>query len=173
MNSLYEKFSQEHWQTLTKRAQRVQQAAQQIETRQLVEILTVQLGDENYAIPIKDIRAVYEDIAVTEIPGVPGHIAGIANIRGQLVTVLDLASILEVELDSEQFSLVMLDAKDMNVVVSVQTVKEVTEFVANELKPLPDGHKALFIQGVMSDGTAVLDIAKIIADESLNVDQQQ
>jgi purine-binding chemotaxis protein CheW len=172
MTNLYEKFSEKEWQLLEARARRVERAAQQVETRHLIDVLTVQLHSESYAIPVNEIRAVYEDISITELPGVPAHIAGIANIRGQLVTVLDLAHILAIGGEkSEKYALLLLDFDEMHAAIRVEQVSEVAQLALDELNTIP-GETKPFIQGVLSDGTALLNLQQLVDGSSLLVDQQ-
>lgn len=53
--------------------------------------LAFQLGDEHYLAPRADVREVMESPAVTRVPGARPWLVGIANVRGELLPVVDLA----------------------------------------------------------------------------------
>lgn len=174
--TVYHEFSEKHADLLKKRARRVERAAQQVETRQLLEVLVVHLYGEKYAVPITAVQAVYEKIAITRLPDVPAHIAGIANVRGQLVTVLDLAQILEVPVagTDEQQTLVMLTYEDAHIAILVQKVGEVNNLPVEELTPV-SGTNAKhddYLQGVLVDGTVLLNLQQLLDDPTLVVNQE-
>ncbi len=58
-----------------------------VETQQMV---TFELDKEEYASNIGDLREIIKIRNIVPIPGAPGFIAGILNIRGQIVVVIDL-----------------------------------------------------------------------------------
>ena len=52
--------------------------------------LAFQLGDERYLAPRADVREVMEPPSVTRVPGARPWLVGIANVRGELLPVVDL-----------------------------------------------------------------------------------
>lgn len=174
--NIYDQFSEKHQDLLQKRARRVERAAQQVETRQLLEVLIIHLYSEKYAVPITEIQAVYEQIPVTYLPDVPSHIAGIANVRGQLVTVLDMARILEIPIPNadEQQTLVMLTYEDAYIALLVQKVGEVSNLPIEELTPVSGANAkhSSYLQGVLADGTVLLNLQQLLDDPALEVSQE-
>lgn len=175
MTKFYEEFDEKQWQLLEARARRVEQSAQQNDKRDLFEVLTVHVGDETYAISVKAIRAVYESVAVIELPGVPQHIAGIANIRGQLVTVMDLRHILDIAQSHtlETSAVITLAFEDMQAGLLVDEVSEVSSISMDDLSTLPVAttNNTTYMKGSLSDGTILLDLTAMLHDKSLVVDQ--
>lgn len=58
-----------------------------VETKQMV---TFELDKEEYASDIGDLREIIKTRDIVPIPGAPAFIAGILNVRGQIVVVIDL-----------------------------------------------------------------------------------
>lgn len=175
MTSLYEKFNEKQWELLEARAKRVERAVQQQETQQLIEVIFVRLRNESYALPVAAVMAVHEHTSLTRLPGAPIHIAGIANVRGQIVTVLDLGHILGVpltEAESTEKALVLLSFDDSHTALLVDRVLEVTNITNEDLSPLPitDSHQQGYLRGVLENGTVLLDLETIISDPALIVD---
>lgn len=56
--------------------------------------LRVTAAGEHYALPVARVLEVVETGDVTPVAGAPATIAGVRNLRGQLVPVLDLAAVL-------------------------------------------------------------------------------
>lgn len=48
------------------------------------------IGDNLFGIDIRLIREINRDIAITQVDRAPAHMAGLLNLRGQIVTVLDI-----------------------------------------------------------------------------------
>jgi purine-binding chemotaxis protein CheW len=55
--------------------------------------LVVESRNDRFAIPVSQVREVVRAHAIRRVPGAPGQQAGIINVRGAIVTVLDLAAL--------------------------------------------------------------------------------
>jgi len=60
------------------------------ELRLARDVLTFHVSDEEYGIGIEHIREIIKHRVVTEVPRVPGFVAGIIAVRGLVMPVLDL-----------------------------------------------------------------------------------
>lgn len=56
------------------------------------QVLIVRAGGQLYALPSEHVREITSPPPMTRLPGAPGDILGLANLRGQFFTVLDLAA---------------------------------------------------------------------------------
>lgn len=52
--------------------------------------LCFSLGSEEYAIPLLNVREVIAIPAITKLPSTPPFILGVTNLRGQIISVMDL-----------------------------------------------------------------------------------
>lgn len=52
--------------------------------------LTFLLGNEEYAIPVHDVREIVGPLPVTPVPGTAHHVLGVINLRGKVIPVIDL-----------------------------------------------------------------------------------
>jgi purine-binding chemotaxis protein CheW len=59
--------------------------------------LQLRLGAERYALPVEDIVEVTLRKEITEIPGSAAAVLGLANLRGSVIPVYDLARVLGVD----------------------------------------------------------------------------
>ena len=55
--------------------------------------LVVATGDDRLAIPVAQVREVVRSQGIRRVPGAPEIQAGVLNVRGAIVTVLDLAAL--------------------------------------------------------------------------------
>ena len=53
-------------------------------------MVTVTVGDQDLAVPVADVVEVIGDYPVTPVPLSPPEVIGVLNLRGRIVTVLDL-----------------------------------------------------------------------------------
>lgn len=62
--------------------------------------LTFNLGREGYGIPIGKVRSIIGYMEITSVPRVPPHIKGVINLRGQVISVIDLRT--KLNMDSQE-----------------------------------------------------------------------
>jgi len=55
-----------------------------------IQLLTFSLDNEDYAVPITDLKEIIKTSEITPVPNSPDFVRGILNLRGQIVVVLDL-----------------------------------------------------------------------------------
>lgn len=55
------------------------------------------LGGDHFAIPVEAVSNIERFPAITPVPNTPFHVRGIANLRGEIVPVLDLIPLLDIE----------------------------------------------------------------------------
>lgn len=58
--------------------------------------LIFKLGKEEFGLPVKGVKEVLRVPAISQVPNAPHYLVGLANIRGQLISVLDLSERLEI-----------------------------------------------------------------------------
>lgn len=107
--------------------------------------LCLNLGTEEFALPLLDIKEVIGMPEVTPVPQSPAHFAGIVNLRGQIISVMDLRTKLGIKATkSEETSVIILDLKEFSMGIIVDRVNSVQVLKDKELaeKPMVDSSKA-------------------------------
>ena len=87
--------------------------------------LTVVVGGKTYGIPVAQVREVIRLGVITRVPGAPRSVVGIVNVRGAVVTVLDLSRLLTRERAVTVGSIVLVEHGSRLVGLAVQTVRDV------------------------------------------------
>ncbi|MCE9596672.1 MAG: chemotaxis protein CheW [Spirochaetia bacterium] len=59
------------------------------------QLLTWRTGNQRYALPLESCREVKELATVYHLPHAPPYVLGVANLRGDIVTVVDLQKMME------------------------------------------------------------------------------
>jgi len=135
-----------------------------------VQIVNFTVGDVNYGVPVEQVREVRNTQKVTRVPGAPAYVEGVTNLRGQIITVIDLKKRLNLPQDGgggEKIIVVELDKVAVGVVVD--TVTEVSTIKSPDIERHMEIATKLnhYMLGVGKQGdklVVILDLAKIIKD---------
>lgn len=86
---------------LRQRAASLAQAPVDEDAGESTGLLRFRLGLEWYAVSISGVREIHNEYVVTRIPRVPDSVLGVINVRGEIVSVTDLATLIRVPSRSE------------------------------------------------------------------------
>jgi purine-binding chemotaxis protein CheW len=133
------------------------------------------LGAENYAIPLLMVKEVISVPETTPIPKSPPHFVGIMNLRGQVISVVDLRKKLKIEIlrDNEE-AVIIVDIGGVDIGIVVDSINKVLAFVSDEVCEMPEVENQLntqYILGVYKKENSLvvlLDIAKVLDLVDLN-----
>lgn len=132
--------------------------------------LCLNLGAEEFAIPLLTVKEVLGMPEVTPIPQTPTYFLGIMNLRGQVISVVDLRTKLGIKpSNSEETAVIILDLDDSSFGIVVDKVNSVQEISKEQLseKPSLENSKANeFINGVFKKENGlilVLDISRTLS----------
>lgn len=79
---------------LDRRAESLAQEAAEEHIADLMGVLLFRLGEEWYAVKVEDVREIYQEYVITTIPCVPDFVLGVVNIRGEIISVTDVARLM-------------------------------------------------------------------------------
>ena len=120
-----------------------QNATSEIASDNVAQFLTFMLNGEVYGVSILNAREINDYGNITRVPMMPKFIAGVINLRGKVVPVVDLALRFS-EKPSERTkrsSIVILEVKDegekLEIGITVDEVNEVIDIQLNEIEPAP------------------------------------
>lgn len=142
---------------------------------QLVQFIIFKLADEDFAIPIGEIREIIRSTAVTPVPGSSQAVKGMINVRGEIAVVVDLKIRFGLRGKNEaQPKHIIITAQKKNLFAfMVDEVTEILRIMADEIKPTPDiGVKIeeSYVTGiVMREGRLIvlLDLVKVLSEPVL------
>jgi purine-binding chemotaxis protein CheW len=141
-----------------------------------VEFLLCRLRDECYAIDLADLRAVQPARGLTPLPCTPPFVAGMLNVRGTVVTVLDLARLLDLgdgQASDGAFALLTDCARGGGqglVGLLVHEVLGVRRLAPGTLARALSGNPA--VRGIAGGEMVVLDLATLLADGRFEVHEE-
>ena len=136
--------------------------------------LVFSLGTERYAVPGWQVREVRAASQVTPLPGTPPFVAGLMNVRGRVISVLDLRPLFGIpSAGAPPQTAMLLSSPRGDVAVLADDRPTLRWLVEDELGPLPPGGPAgldpAFVRGVTRDLVAVLDAERLLSDPRIVV----
>ncbi|MBI4404496.1 MAG: purine-binding chemotaxis protein CheW [Deltaproteobacteria bacterium] len=101
-------------------------------------VLCFSLGKLEYAIPLISVREVIAIPVITSVPYTPPHFLGIMNLRGQILSVIDLRMKFSLKSSrTEETAVVICDLQSLCVGFVVDSVNFVLEVQENSTRPNP------------------------------------
>jgi len=101
----------------------------------------VQLGDESYALPVESVHEVADLDGLTPVPRAPAPVLGVCNLRGNVLPVVDLGSILGSSPTETPRRIVVAEHRDRRAALAVGGVTGVEE-LAGSPEPAESDHLA-------------------------------
>ena len=143
--------------------------------------LTFSLKNEIYGIPISSVKEINAMMNITEVPNTPKYVKGVINLRGKIISIMDLRLRLGMpEQDySERTCIVVVETMTATNIkkkigVVVDNVAEVIEIKSSELEDFEEDLKddlEAFINGiakVKDKIIIILDIISIVSKAEIN-----
>lgn len=134
--------------------------------------LSFSLGTEEYAVPLLSVREVIAIPEFTPIPYTPAHFLGIMNLRGQVISVIDLRTKFAIKpVGKEETSVIICDIAPYVLGVVVDSVNSVLNPKPEDISPRPDiesNRNTEFISAVYRKDkhlVLILDIYKTLTAE--------
>jgi len=85
----------------------------------------VDVGGEQYALPVSAVREIGKFGAITPVPGAPAEVLGVWNLRGDVVAVIDLSRLLGLDPDAAPNRVVICEAGNGRAGLGVSSVLNV------------------------------------------------
>ncbi len=141
----------------------------------LVELVEFRLGQEHYAFPSSEVREVFQLTEITPLPSLPSFVLGVANVRGRILSVIDIRRLLEFT-ETGMTNLnraIILNSRAMEVAVLADEIVGVYTSDANRWQrsmPTLFGKQEAYLLGVTDKRVVVLDAKGLLASRDLPVE---
>lgn len=141
------------------------------------EYLVFRLGNEEYGIEILKVQEIRGYERVTRIANSPEFIAGVTNLRGVIVPIVDLRVKFQMSIAdfNEKTVVIVLNLGDRVVGIVVDGVSDVLSLDASQIKPAPDFSVTLSTEYLLGLGTLeermliLVDIEKLLNSEEMEL----
>jgi purine-binding chemotaxis protein CheW len=150
------------------------QSTAALKQNHMTELVTFYIGNSLCGIDITDIQEINKQTAsLTWVPKAPDYVVGVLNLRGMIVTILDLGKKLGLSpLAREKSSRnIIVHFEEELVGIMVDEVSEVLSAKSENIEPAPanlGGVQGTYFCGVLKTDKhliGILDIKKALADE--------
>jgi len=143
---------------------------------ELSEVVEFSLADERYAIESSYIREVYPLKEFTPLPGTPPFVLGLVNVRGQLLSVIDLKKFFDLPERglTDLNKVIIVRAGSMELGILADGIVGVRALPVRELLDAPPtltGVRAEYLRGIARDRLIVLDVGRILSDRTIVVQE--
>lgn len=138
-------------------------------------VVTFSLADERYAVETRHVCEVVRPGELTPVPGAPDVLAGLLNLRGDILAVFDLRRFFGVAAQglTELSRVVVLGGERIEFGMLADAVHEVTALRLGEVLEPPGSVAGVgreYLRGVTADALLVLDGEVLLRDARLVID---
>ena len=158
---------------LRERAMVLSEIPAQEESGKKISVLSFCLAEELYGVELSHLTETRQSISLRHIPRGPSYLAGIVNLRGEFLPVIDLCPILG--LAQQKFgknipALLILSLQGNKLALAAERAEDILTFPMKELKPPPislEAERGLFIKGellVNNRPLSLLDVEKLLQE---------
>jgi purine-binding chemotaxis protein CheW len=131
---------------------------------EVYKVLTFHSGDERYGIDVDVVTGVRPAEKITRVPAVPNFYRGVINVRGQIISVLDLRLFFGLSAsDSENAELILLQADNLSLALLTDRVEEVQWIPRNTVETVD----MRYARGVTANRLVILDTDYLLSDDRL------
>jgi purine-binding chemotaxis protein CheW len=139
-----------------------------------IEVIEFCLGEERYGIESSVVREVFPLNELVIVPCTPSFVLGIINIRGEIVSVVDLKKLFELPERgiTDLKRVLLLEGKGMLFGILVDQLFGVRTLAIDAIQnslPVFGGRRTDYLRGITKDRLVVLDGNKLVADPDIKV----
>lgn len=103
----------------------------------LLQVLLLRLAEEWYAVDVGHVREVLHGVEITRVPCAPAHVVGVLSLRGEIVSVCDLRSILGLSSGPRtgHALAIVVEADEIATAILADDVAGIAEMPSDEIEP--------------------------------------
>ena len=162
------------------RANNIRVSVESKEMTGLIPLAVISLDTEYFGIDLDLVREFSELSNITPVPCTPDYIVGDINLRGDILTLLDIRGMLKLysARNEETEKVMVVRLGNLTIGIMVDGVYDVVHLDPSELSIVPTAVKATsdeFVKGtVVREGKmiSIIDLIKIVSREELVIDEE-
>ncbi len=127
-----------------------------------MQIIVYKLNDEEFAIETSKVQGINDLMEITKVPGAPLYIKGLINLRGNVISLLDLELLLDIEKSGDnKNNIIILNIKEEQVGVVVDAVNEVMDIDDSKMEKIKDEKNRSYVKSVINLGDRIVTLIDI------------
>lgn len=144
------------------------------QSRPTVELATFYIGEALCGMDILNVQEINKLMEMTKVPQAPSYVTGILNLRGQIVTIIDLGKKLGLASteQSESARNIIVNSENEYIGLLVSSISDVVEAQWDKVEDPPaniGGVQGAYFKGVFKTQDrliGILDVNKVLAEDN-------
>ena len=131
--------------------------------------LSINLNHDFYCVSLQYVKEILKDVPITKVPGTPRAVAGIMNLRGDYITVIDLKELLSLPNENNNSgSIITIEVNDIKIALLIDKINEIFDYVVVNAE---NGTDSYYLTEFLNEDIlyTVLNIEKIVHDKKIIV----
>jgi purine-binding chemotaxis protein CheW len=162
---------------LKARADELAREAGRVEYAEQIELVEFMLANERYGIESSYVREVYPLKDYTPLPCTPAFVLGLINVRGRIVSVIDIRKFFDMPEKGmgELNNVLIISDEKMEFGILTDSIGGVRKIAVERIQPsLPTlgGIRGEFLRGVTDEPLAILDASKLFGNSNIIVHEE-
>lgn len=170
------KFEEINRKILRDRARKLAEIPVETKTN-TIEVLMFTLANETYAFETANVREVFKAAELTTLPSTPDFLLGIINVRGEILSVIDIKTFFNLSSDDnlKALSVIILQSGLRVLGIATDEILGVFDISKHNLQaslPTLDANKHNYLKGISGDRVIILDAINILNDNNLIINDE-
>jgi len=131
-----------------------------------MQVVVFKVNEEQFAVEASKVQSINDMMEITKVPKSADYIKGLINLRGTIISLLDINLLLDIEkAEGTQENIIILNLQDEAVGVTVDQVDEVLEIEEELIEKVETDRAKTYIKGVINFKDRIvtlIDIGKLI-----------
>ncbi len=149
----------------------------QDEDARMIEVVEFDLAYERYAFESTFVREIHPLKNFTPLPCTPSFVLGIMNVRGQIISIVDLKRFFDLPDKglADLNRVIILQGENIEFGVLADSIIGAVSLNENDLQsslPTLTGVREKYLKGLTREGTVILEAAAILSDSNIVVNEQ-
>ncbi len=115
-----------------------------------MQVVIFKLNNEQFAVQTDKIQSINDAMEITKVPKAPTHIKGLINLRGNIISLLDINLLLDIPKEIKQNNIIILEMEDELVGIAVDDVYEVLDVEEKLIERSSDERRKEYIEGIIN-----------------------
>ncbi len=132
-----------------------------------MQVVVFKVNEEQFAVEASIVQSINDMMEITKVPKSAKYIKGLINLRGTIISLLDINLLLDIEKgQGSQENIIILNLQEESVGVTVDQVDEVLEIEEDLIEKVETDRNKTYIKGVINFKDRIvtlIDIGKLIA----------
>ena len=116
-----------------------------------MQVVIFRLKDEQFAVETAKVQSINDYMVITKVPKAPDYIKGLINLRGNVISLLDLNLLLnKYNGNDDRNNIIIIKLQEEEVGITVDEVNEVLDIDEKIIERVEDERKLPYIKGVLN-----------------------